>query len=80
MRFILLATLAGVLGAGCAHQQLNAPSGAGVSSAVGRTASRVAEARRYNDIAVIHNANAQTRVERIEAKAAVIQKYWDRSK
>lgn len=61
---------------GCAHQQLNAPSGVGVSSAVGRTQMSVEQAKRYNDVAVIHNANAKTRVERIEAKAGVIEKYW----
>lgn len=61
---------------GCAHQQLVAPSGAGVSSAVGRTQISVEQAKKYNDVAVIHNANAMTRVQRIEAKAAVIQKYW----
>jgi hypothetical protein len=71
-----LLLLAAVLVLGCAHQQLSAPSGVGVSSAVGRTQMSVEQAKRYNDVAVIHNAGARTRVERIEAKAEVIQKYW----
>jgi uncharacterized protein YijF (DUF1287 family) len=36
----------------------------------------VEQAKRYNDVAVIHNVGARTRVERIEAKAEVIQHYW----
>lgn len=74
MKLMLSIVAAGLLG--CAHQQISAPSGAGVSSAVGRTQISVEQAKRYNDVAVVHNANAQTRVQRIEAKAEVIQKYW----
>lgn len=61
---------------GCAHQGLVAPSGVGVSSAVGRTQTSVAQARKYNDVAVVQNANATTTVERIDAKAKVLEKYW----
>lgn len=71
----LLVALALIV-SGCAHQALNAPSGAGVSSAVGRTQISVEQAKRYNDVAVIHNANAQTRVQRIDAKAQIIERYW----
>ena len=53
-----------------------APSGSGVSSGLSRVGSSVQEARKYNDLAVVHNANAMTRIERIDAKAKVIQKYW----
>ena len=72
---ILLLIAAGLI-VGCAHQQLLTPSGAGVASAVGRTQTSVEQAKKYNDVAVIHNANARSRVDRIDAKAAVIEKYW----
>lgn len=74
MKFLPLILAAGLIG--CAHQQLSTPSGTGVTSAVGRTQVSVEQAKRYNDVAVIHNANARTRVERIEAKAGVVEKYW----
>lgn len=61
---------------GCAQKQLTAPSGAGTASAIGRTGMSVQDAKRFNDVAVIHNANARTRVERIEAKAGVVERYW----
>jgi hypothetical protein len=61
---------------GCANQKLVAPSGAGVSSAVSRTGNSVSQARQYNDIAVVQNANAMTNVQKIDAKAAVIEKFW----
>lgn len=70
------ALTAAVLLVGCAHQALVTPSGVGVSSAVGRTQTNVSQAQKYNDVAVVHNANAQTAVQRIDAKAAVIEKYW----
>lgn len=54
---------------GCAHQPVTAPSTAGVQGSI-------TGAQKYNDIAVTHNAAAQTRVQRIEAKAAVLQRYW----
>jgi hypothetical protein len=34
----------------------------------------------HNDLAVIANTQGLTAVERIEAKAAVINKYWDTAK
>lgn len=72
----ILAILAAVLLTACARQPLVAPSGAGVSSGIGRTGTSIADAKRYNDLAVIHNANAKTRVERIQAKVEVIKRYW----
>ena len=60
----------------CASKPMVAPSGAGLDSGLGRVGSSVADAKKYNDLAVIHNANASTRIERIRAKAVVIQKYW----
>lgn len=74
VKFVLALLAAGITG--CAHEQLSTPSGAGVSGGIGRTSTSVTQAQRYNDVAVIHNANAATRVQRIEAKAAVIEKYW----
>lgn len=79
MRFILrvaVLILAAALLSSCASSKLSTPSGAGVDSGIGRAGSSVADARRYNDLAVIHNANASTRIERIRAKSVVIQKYW----
>jgi hypothetical protein len=61
---------------GCAHQQLTAPSGFGVTSGLGQTQAGITDARRYNDVAVVHNQKAMTNVERIDAKAKVLEKYW----
>jgi hypothetical protein len=60
--------IAGVLLSGCA-QRVSGPSAAAVQASV-------TAANRYNDVAVISNARARTKAERIEAKAAVIDKYW----
>lgn len=61
---------------GCAQHPMIAPSGAGVQSGLGRVGTNVSSARRYNDLAVIHNSNAMTKVQRIEAKAQILQRYW----
>ena len=74
MKFFLIAIATGMIG--CAQKQMVAPSGAGVTSGLGRVTSNVADAKRYNDLAVIHNQNATTRIERIEAKSKVIQQFW----
>lgn len=79
MRFILRAVvliLAAALLSSCASMKLSTPSGSGVDSSIGRVGSSVADAKKYNDLAVIHNANASTRIERIRAKSVVIQKFW----
>ena len=60
----------------CAKTPMTAPSGTGVNSGIGRVGTNVSDAKHYNDLAVTHNKNAMTKVERIEAKAEVIQKYW----
>jgi hypothetical protein len=67
LRWIVVAIV--VSGASCAHGPVTAPSTAAVQGSI-------TGAKRYNDIATVHNANATTRVERIEAKTAVIEKYW----
>lgn len=74
MRFILALAAAGIIG--CAQSPLSTPSGEGVTGGIGRTSTSVSQAQKYNDVAVTHNANASTNVQRIEAKAAVIEKYW----
>lgn len=60
----------------CANKKLTVPSSAPIDSGIHSATSNVASARKYNDLAVVHNANALTAVQRIEAKAAVIKKYW----
>jgi hypothetical protein len=55
---------------------MTAPSGVAVSSGIGNAGSSVQQAKKYNDLAVVKNANATTSIERIDAKAKVIQKYW----
>jgi len=60
---------AAILLAACSSQPVTAPSTAAVQGAI-------TGAGRYNDQAIVHNANAMTRVQRIDAKAAVIEKYW----
>lgn len=61
---------------GCAQKPLTTPSSMGTSSAIGRTAMSVEDAKRFNDVAIVHNANARTRVKRIEAKAGIIERFW----
>ena len=67
MRIIDISVLAAcLLCASCATQRVAGPSTAGVEA-------KIAEAQRYNDL-------ARGTSQRIEAKAAVLEKYWDTSK
>lgn len=61
---------------GCAQKPLTAPSGMAIDTKIGNVGTNVNEAKKYNDLAVVHNAKAMTAVERIEAKAQVLKKYW----
>ena len=54
---------------GCAQGPVSAPTTAGVQGSI-------SNAKRYNDVAVTSNAQAQTNVQRIDAKAKVLEKYW----
>jgi len=58
-----------ILCSGCAQKPLVAPSTAKSQAAIGNARIANAKASRYNDINM-------TTGQRIEAKAAVIQKYW----
>jgi hypothetical protein len=68
MRLLLLLLLTG-----CAVTPVPGPSTAIVKQDVN-------QAKMHNDLAVIANTQGLTAVERIEAKAAVINKYWDTAK
>ena len=70
------ASVAAVLLLGCASKPLNVPSGTAVTSGLGNIGTSVSDAKKYNDLAVVHNAGAMTRVQRIDAKAKVLQRYW----
>jgi hypothetical protein len=71
-----LLLLPALLLAACATKPLAPPSSVAVDTGLQSTKMSVKEAQKHNDTAVIHNTKAMTAVERIDAKAAVLKKYW----
>jgi flavin-dependent dehydrogenase len=65
---------------GCAAHSVTAPSTAGVQGAVNSANGNVTAAAAANKNAQRYNDLARTGASRIDAKAGVIEKYWDSSK
>jgi hypothetical protein len=78
LRVVALFALAyaGAFCSGCATRTVLAPSTAATQSQIDRAQSNVSEAQHANGDALISNAAAKSKAQRIEDKVMVIDRYW----